>query len=249
MKRWRRSIPKPEQMPFTLAHPAAILPLRRWRSSLPFDALFIGSLAPDFEYMLRLRPSGSFAHSAFGVCLFTAPMALLVLYASRFFLQPRLRAYLGLATPSVVSRPGVGDMVAVLIGIFTHLLWDSFTHSGGYAVRSIPALGHPVLGSLPGFKVLQYASSLLGLLALLIAVLRALGKDEITTSTTARVKRFAGLLALGFLAAGWVNAIQATGLRLQVTYFATGGLLGLVLISVLLACFTPSLGSDIQSPD
>src|SRR5581483_12465816 len=40
-------------VPFTLAHPAAVLPLRR--RGLVFSALVVGSMAPDFEYFFGLK--------------------------------------------------------------------------------------------------------------------------------------------------------------------------------------------------
>ena len=47
-------------MPFTLAHPVAVLPLARCRR-VHFPAMVIGSLAPDFVYFLHGRavPGGS----------------------------------------------------------------------------------------------------------------------------------------------------------------------------------------------
>ena len=40
-------------MPFTLAHPAAVLPLRRW---LWFPGLVAGAVAPDVGYYLPVLP-------------------------------------------------------------------------------------------------------------------------------------------------------------------------------------------------
>lgn len=42
-------------MPFTFAHPAAVLWCARWHpAGVPFSAFVIGSKSPDFEYFLRL---------------------------------------------------------------------------------------------------------------------------------------------------------------------------------------------------
>jgi hypothetical protein len=45
-------------MPFTFAHPAAVLPLRRFcPDRLVWSALVIGTVSPDLEYFVRLAPS------------------------------------------------------------------------------------------------------------------------------------------------------------------------------------------------
>lgn len=60
---------------------------------------------------------------------------------------------------------------SVLVGGTTHLVWDSFTHSGGLAVQSLPALSTPVhlfdWYTPRVYTVLQHGSTLggLGLLA------------------------------------------------------------------------------------
>ena len=65
-------------MPFTLAHPAAALPFRKTR--LVFSAVIVGSMAPDFEYFLRLAPQGRYFHSLPGLFLCTLPVAFAVLW-------------------------------------------------------------------------------------------------------------------------------------------------------------------------
>ena len=72
-------------MPFTLAHAAAALPFRR--SSLIVSALIIGTMAPDFEYFLRLRVDDGFGHTLKGAFLLTLPLALFVLWTSHAFVQ------------------------------------------------------------------------------------------------------------------------------------------------------------------
>jgi hypothetical protein len=60
---------------------------------------------------------------------------------------------------------------AILVGTWTHLLWDSFTHDQGFMVRRVAALSAPItIGSYTGTMchVLQYVSSVAGLLILAI---------------------------------------------------------------------------------
>ncbi len=58
-------------MPWTFAHPAAILPLRR---RLPLAALVVGSISPDIGYYLGLYPLATFAHSGLGLLMACLPM-------------------------------------------------------------------------------------------------------------------------------------------------------------------------------
>jgi len=63
-------------MPFTLCHPALVVPLhrcvRRWTS---LSALVIGSMAPDFVYFLPAGVDGVFSHSVPGLFLYCVPAA------------------------------------------------------------------------------------------------------------------------------------------------------------------------------
>lgn len=88
-------------MPLTFAHPAAILPGYQWRDrGVPFSALVIGSMSPDFEYFLRLEPIGHFAHTIPGVFVFCLPTGLLVYGLYRVLLSPVVPALL----PLVIRR-------------------------------------------------------------------------------------------------------------------------------------------------
>jgi hypothetical protein len=60
---------------------------------------------------------------------------------------------------------------AILIGVWTHLLWDSFTHQEGWIVHRVEALSAPlVLGPYNGTvcHALQYLSSVVGLCVLVL---------------------------------------------------------------------------------
>jgi hypothetical protein len=162
-------------MPFTLAHGAAALPLRR----LPLvpSALVIGTFAPDFEYFLRLEPSGRFGHTLPGTFLFTLPVALLVLWIFHSLvkrpatmlmpdaLRNRLANHLGDFHFGGATR-FLLILASLLLGMATHLLWDSFTHSDTWFYVHWPllraSLNLPVLGPTPYYKVFQHGSTVVG---------------------------------------------------------------------------------------
>ncbi len=177
-------------MPFTLAHPAAVLPVRRY---LPFSALIIGSLSPDFEYLLRLAGVSRFSHTLSGVFYFCAPVGLLVLWLfHRFIKRPSW-----LLLPIFVRRrivpaqhfkfwpPGrlLLLIIALIVGALTHVVWDSLTHEYGWVVERYPTLQasvYTIAGhDLKLYKLFQYGSSAFGLLILLIFFVRWLLKQPV----------------------------------------------------------------------
>jgi len=71
---------------------------------------------------------------------------------------------------ALVTRPvhWLLAIPALLIGSWTHLLWDGFTHEGSWIARRVDALNAPVnlfdFYTGPLSHVLQYVSSIAGLL-------------------------------------------------------------------------------------
>ena len=62
-------------MPFTPAHAAIVVPLaRRFPGPMVLPALIVGSLSPDFEYFVHMRPERSISHDLVGVPLMDVPL-------------------------------------------------------------------------------------------------------------------------------------------------------------------------------
>lgn len=166
-------------MPFTLAHPAAVLPF--YRSRIPLSALVIGSMIPDFEYFARFGYGKTFSHTLPGLLLFCLPAGLAVLWVfHRFLKQPlfallprgyrlRLEKYRSRFLFLPLNRLGLA-ILGILLGAITHIAWDAFTHSFGWAVVHLPALDRTLFetgwGKLRLFKILQHFSTLVGLFLL-----------------------------------------------------------------------------------
>ena len=168
-------------MPFTFSHPAAVLPIHsRLKNWIPLSALVIGSLVPDAAYYLptpeHFRQN---SHSLLGTFSSSLPVGILVwlifywLAAPAVFLlpDPHRQAMGSLPKPRLVFLKQImGAAFGVLIGAWSHVLWDSFTHEHGWIVEHSPLLQRPFLGTMmPGFKVLQYLSSIFGLSVLVCA--------------------------------------------------------------------------------
>jgi hypothetical protein len=169
-------------MPFTLAHPAAVLPLRRvrWMRTVP---LIVGAMTPDAPYFMPWGLSKhvpELTHSFLGTFTVDLPIGLVVL-VFLWLLRAPLAAPLWPAAEGkcfcAMQRFGrrphswLLAPLSILIGAWTHVLWDSFTHADGWMVSRISALSAPVtVFSYTGqlCHVLQYASSVFGLAVLAI---------------------------------------------------------------------------------
>lgn len=173
-------------MPFTFAHAAAGLPLRRL--PLIWSAFFIGCFAPDFEYFLWLSPQSGYGHHLPGVLDLTFPVAAITLWAFHQFVrepmtrllpvrvQQRLMASVGEFHWFNGEWFGIRRFLAILtsiaLGIGSHLFWDSFTHSDTWATALWPELltpiTLPVLGTRALVQLLQFSSSVLGMVAIIL---------------------------------------------------------------------------------
>lgn len=87
-------------MPFTLCHPAIVIPLHRYASNVTsLPALVIGSMMPDFAYFFAFGVSGSVSHSVPGIFLYCVPVGALVYLLYYALLRQAFLAWL----PQVVS--------------------------------------------------------------------------------------------------------------------------------------------------
>jgi len=165
-------------VPFTLAHAAAALPFQRL--GLVPSALIIGTFAPDFEYFLRLGPSGGYGHTLAGAFLLSLPLGLAVLWLFHATVKAPAASLLpeSLQDRLPLDRFRFGGLsrfafivASLLLGIATHLGWDSFTHRTMWLYWHWPLLRQWVhvwgIGQVPVYKILQHVSTAVGLLILL----------------------------------------------------------------------------------
>ena len=168
-------------MPFTPAHAAAAFPFRR--TSLVWSAVIVGTMAPDFEYFLHFAPEGRHGHTMPGILVLTLPLALATLWLFHKFvkmtvvelmprcLERRLIPYAGPFKFGGAARFAL-ILGSILVGVATHLIWDSFTHPNGWSVLHWQALRQsvraPLLREAPLYKLLQYASTIAGLAFLMV---------------------------------------------------------------------------------
>lgn len=172
-------------MPLTIAHPVAVLPLRR--CGLPLSALIVGSIAPDLEYVLRLAPRSEISHTPSGLFLFCVPVGLAGLWLFHRVWNRPMSVSLGVSLDDNIDQEAAAFTfwpfhrfavlcAAILIGAVTHVGWDSFTHQYGWMVQRLPLLSRAVFqtewGTVPLYKVFQHGSTAMGLAVLAIIAIR-----------------------------------------------------------------------------
>lgn len=214
-------------MPVTPAHIAAVVPLRHLGDRrLPFSAMAIGSVVPDWSLYTPYSLPYHVTHSLTGVLGFGLTVGLLLYYVFEcVFKQPIIH----LLPEPLQQRIRVKRrydwrsfgfaVAAVLIGASTHVVWDSFTHEGQWGVMLLPVLNTPVLSvggsTYCAYKVLQYFSSVFGLLVLVAAIWRWYLRtkpsvveqhDSLRQKMTSRVK---ALLWVALVSASLMSAIFA----------------------------------------
>jgi hypothetical protein len=219
-------------MPFTFAHPAAVLPIHAAaRGRLPLIALGVGSIMPDVGYFFA--PVATFEwnnHEPLRSLTFCLPWGLVLLgllWALQAGWQQLLPEPLRPRGPLLVWSPRAlpGLACGLVLGALSHDLWDAWTHEDGWFVRHIPGLRREALPGLTWPRLFQYLSTLVGLAVLayvLRARLRRLRPDW-------RLAFWAGALALS-LAASLVTEVVLRG-RAVPFYFATTAIRDMVLLT------------------
>ncbi|MBM0125806.1 DUF4184 family protein [Pimelobacter simplex] len=167
-------------MPVTLAHPAAVLPLRGL--GLPLSAMVIGSMAPDLPVLAQTWDLYGFSHSPAGIVTLDLVLTLALLafwdLLGRDALVDTAPAPVRDRLPArarIGRRAWLVAPLAAVAGSTTHTLWDAFTHQGRWGVRQVAWL-QETHGGLPGQQWAQFASGIAGLLVVCWALARHVGR-------------------------------------------------------------------------
>ena len=166
-------------MPYSMSHAVVAIPVSHLtKGKVPTAAVIVGSISPDFPYLLVLTPTHAPGHSILGVlvhCLFPALAALFIWY--RWLEKPTLAFWKLPERSRSAETPSIPlIIVGVLIGALSHVLWDSTSHSYSAIVESSPFWNFKLL-SLPIYKWNQYLSGVFGLVILGLWYLNALMKN------------------------------------------------------------------------
>lgn len=168
-------------MAFTFAHPSVVIFSKIKKFNL--GGLILGSMAPDFIYFLLFSPSSNIGHTPLGSVFLNLPICFLL----NFLFYKYIQEFFIIMLPNFISRrylylakkenkvTNIRDCIifsySCIIGMVTHVFWDSFTHETGFFVEKLVFLRSKISFlsyHIPMYKLLQHSSTLIGFLILFI---------------------------------------------------------------------------------
>jgi hypothetical protein len=223
-------------MPFTLAHPLAIVPVvaldrRRW---LPVSALAIGTMIPDLPLFCGIASDYSVTHSIPGLVTACLPLGLVAFGLYHGLLKRPLLSLLPdpirrraaplarpLPTPLLATVAWAG--LAIVLGAATHVFWDSFTHAGRLGYRLLPWLHDPALfvagRPLRWYSLFQLGSTVVGMASLALLALAWLARQTVVPEVDTPPGLPAGGLVLAY---GAIIGLPAAVLAAMLARFGPG---------------------------
>ncbi|MCT4605877.1 MAG: DUF4184 family protein [Marinisporobacter sp.] len=248
-------------MPFTFSHPAIVIPIKnKFDKYVDFTALVLGSMAPDFEYFLRFKPMGTIGHTIEGFFYLNLPLCFMIAYLFHYIVKK----------PFILNMPKPIDgwfhhMVncrwaiksirdffvfgySAITGMFSHVLWDGFTHNGGMFVKRIPLLTKYICFidyQIPVYKFFQHGSTLIGFMIIVIYFYRNrdLGKRNFyhIPSKTKLVYYFSIFcITMGISIYRMIWILEGLHLKFIGSYIVTfinSGMIGILIVSLFFRIF------------
>lgn len=195
-------------MPFTFAHPAVVLPFGiKQTKYIDFTTLVIGTMAPDFEYFIYFKPMQIVGHTFMGQIYFNLPIIFIIAFIFHYILKEPLivnlpKPYCDRYYYLVKNGWKINSLFklivvyySALLGAFTHLVWDSFTHETGFFVVRIRFLSKYITivdFKIPIYKILQHGSTMVGFLAIILYML-AIQNNKVNTKNCLQKSRLTKL--------------------------------------------------------
>lgn len=239
-------------MPFTFSHPGAVLPLgylpKRFFS---MTALVIGSIAPDFEYFMRMRDRSYYSHRWTGLFWFDLPLVIILAFVYHRVVRDklinnlpgifakRLQPFKNFNWPNYFEKNFPVVIISAIIGTASHILWDAFTHEKGLFAADIGQLKKIYVISeyhrFATYNLLQMVSSIVGLLIALYALLR-LPADKSYVRKTSILPFWLSIVAVIAIvvAIRVFNGYNLREYRNTIMTVISGGLIGLLLACLFL---------------
>lgn len=230
-------------MPVTIAHPAAVLPLRGL--GLPLSAMVIGSMAPDLPVFSQSWGIYGYTHSLAGILTVDLALTLVLLLGwDRWGRDALVDTSPALVRDRLPGRARIGRRawllapVAAVVGSVTHVVWDSFTHSGRWGVRNIEWL-HQQHGPITGEQWAQHVSGVVGITVVGLAILSVVRRPVLADAPRPRRLPAATLPAAVGVASALSVGTFLTGLDRPFEYAAfDAAVVGIVSLGVALAGVT-----------
>ncbi len=231
-------------MPFTFTHPAVVLPLKKiFGKWVSLTGLIIGSLTPDFEYFIRMKIQSNYSHTLLGTFWFNLPLGLLLCFVfheiikkplienSPKFIQIRTNELKKLNWTKYFKSNWIIVSLSIIIGAYSHILWDSFTHSNAYFTNYFK-LDESLLFGYPLYKVFQHLSTFIGGLIILFYF-----KNQKTDTKNIIKPDFRYWLIFGFVtmlifAIRLLTGLEITAYGNVIVSGITAGMIGITITSL-----------------
>ncbi|MCH6232853.1 DUF4184 family protein [Cognataquiflexum rubidum] len=176
-------------MPFTFSHAALVFPInwgfKKWTS---MTGLIIGSMVPDFEKFINMRPGNTISHTWEGIFWFSLPVGLLLCFIFHLLvrdplidnlpehIRKRLHVYKGVNWLSHFKKHYLLICISIMIGAFSHIVLDGITKDHERLVRYSPLTGNGIHLSdaiyLSFALIIEVLSGVIGLMLVYYFVLR-----------------------------------------------------------------------------
>jgi multidrug transporter EmrE-like cation transporter len=204
-------------------------------------------MSPDFPYLIALTTTNAPDHSilgVFGYCLIPSIIILVAWYS--FIEKPTLDLLcLPIRTFPFNLSNCLLILFGIIIGLYSHILWDSTSHKeGSFVVDS--SFWNKELLSIPFYKLNQYLSGVCGLAALLVFYL-----SSITTRKLKRGRYTLGVLIYVFSITFFVilaNAIHSSEGIVQYAVRSSIGIISGCAIGMCLYALVVKLSNRLKNP-
>jgi hypothetical protein len=238
-------------MPFTLSHPAIVLPLHKWfKNHVSLTGLFVGSMVPDVEYCINTVTRSVVSHTVKGIWTFDIPVGILLSLCYHGFVKQiicfqmpswigkRLMPYAHLNWFGYLRKNSFIFLTSLTIGIILHLLWDSVSHSTGYWSARSTFLQQQIFDSFTVTRLIWHISTYAGIYVM-YNYFKNLPTADSTNTTNKGNKHFwplVFLVACMIMVFHWLPFVRPQEPRFIFVAFS-----GAMLAGILVVCFIFSL--------
>lgn len=144
-----------------------------------------------------MKVQSNYSHTLYGIFWFDLPLAIILSFIFHNIVRNQLFNNLPVNIRTRILIFTYFDwnnyfrqhyfiiLISALIGISSHLFWDSFTHEHGYFVNHISALRNSVClfnKQIPVLKIAQHLSTLIGAFIILLTILKLPRNNNSETS-------------------------------------------------------------------
>jgi hypothetical protein len=236
-------------MPFTFAHPAIVLPIDRLlQKRLSLSALVMGSMVPDFEGFILLTDVKTWSHTWHGMFWLDMPLGFALLFLFHgvvrdrlidnlpMFFKKRFIGYKRLDWNKYFREHFLIVLLSMFIGVFSHMVWDDFTHLDTFFVQHFSFLrSWHYIGSkpYPVYKILQFGTSIIGAIVVALGIALMPVQQKVHRQSKSVYWAIVFCMAASFTAFRFLFDLEIMDTSLILITTLSGGLLGIVMASML----------------